>query len=141
LREKAFLFPGLKLIFRDQRSSNSGSEVEFHYPDGTAAYVRHLNRDLVALHAPIQINRTVALERDRKPLGYSADIDFALQYADTQSTITVSYVNALETEEGGSHVDGLIHGLDRAINHFGPRLGIFKGHGYFAQIDLTSGLA
>lgn len=141
LREIAFLFTGLKLELTD-RHSGKQKTVEFLYPNGLADYARHLNCDYQSLHEPITIKEIIELERNYKPTGKTAEIAVGMQYADTSQPAIISFVNMLDIEQGGTHIAGLLWGLDRAINDYAFKNGLVENQVYnFAESDLISGLS
>ncbi len=142
LRELAFLLPGVTIRFEDKRSSTDGVATEFYYPDGAAAYVRHLNRDYHTLHPPITVKETVPLKRDYQPLDFSADIEIAFQYADTQQPVLLGFVNTFDIERGGTHIRGLVEGLERAIDDYASQKRLVKSYWEsFDEQDFICGLA
>jgi len=106
LRELSFLNKGLKIHIRDERINK---EHVFQYTGGIVSFVQHLNMNKVALHPkPIYF----AGERD------GVRMEVALQYSDSYSETIFTYVNNINTREGGTHLVGLKSALTRTINSY-----------------------
>ncbi|OQX12063.1 MAG: DNA topoisomerase (ATP-hydrolyzing) subunit B [Desulfobulbaceae bacterium A2] len=106
LRELAFLNDGVHISLKDERS---GEEDEFHYEGGVLAYVEYLNRKRTLVNSePISIRG----EKDQ------VQVDIALQFFDGYNERLFSYVNNINTREGGSHVAGFRAALTKCINRY-----------------------
>ncbi|MDH4319512.1 MAG: DNA gyrase subunit B, partial [Desulfobulbaceae bacterium] len=105
LRELAFLNKGVKIKLRDERS---GEQDEFVYEGGIASYVEYLNRNRTAVSAPIYM----AGEKDQ------VQVEICFQYFDGYSERLFSFVNNINTKEGGSHVAGFRAALTKCINRY-----------------------
>ena len=106
LRELAFLNKDLRIYLKDERS---GAEDKFHASGGIVSYVEYLNRNRTALiPEPILISA----ERDQ------VQVDIAFQYFDGYSERLFSFVNNINTREGGSHVAGFRSALTKCINKY-----------------------
>ena len=119
LRELAFLNKGVKIILRDEREVKDGAALEevYLYEGGIAEYVKYLRGSREALH-----DKVVYFEASRP----EAEIELALQYDDGFSENTHTFVNNINTHEGGSHLTGLKAALTRTINDYARKNGIFK---------------
>jgi DNA gyrase subunit B len=117
LRELAYLVPGLTLALEDKRAGANRPSLEFMSKAGVIDFVRYLNRGYKVLHEPIAIRETVELELDGKPLGISGTFDIAFQYADTPPSMILSFMNGVEVECEGPHIDGLKNTLWSNIKH------------------------
>ncbi len=116
LRELAFLNAGLKIILIDARGKEEVSE-EFYNKGGLEAFVKYLNENKnVMFPRPIYFHK----ERD------SVDVELALQYTDGYSENIFSYVNNINTIEGGSHLVGFKTALTRTINNYATKNNLFK---------------
>lgn len=108
LRELAFLNPGIIIVFRDERLENP-KEVVFKFEGGIKHYVSYLNEGKKIIpEEPIFIN---VEEND-------VIIDLAMQYNDSYSENIFSYVNDINTREGGTHLDGFKIALTVVLNKF-----------------------
>ena len=108
LRELAFLNPGITIIFRDERLENP-KEIVFKFEGGIKHYVSYLNEGKKIIpEEPIYINGE---END-------VIIEIAMQYNDSYSENIFSYVNDINTREGGTHLDGFKIALTVVLNKF-----------------------
>jgi DNA gyrase subunit B len=107
LRELAFLNKGLKISLRDERGEKV-REATFRYEGGIVEFVEHLNSARQTLHPPVLIS------------GRSEDmeLEIAMQWNDSYSETIYSFVNSINTVEGGTHVVGFKSALTRTINHY-----------------------
>ena len=106
LRELAFLNKGLKISLEDERKDK---EAEFYYSGGIISFVEHLNRNKNALHKKVIY---FSGEKD----GVSCEI--ALQYNDAYSESIFTFVNNINTIEGGTHLSGFKSALTRTVNQY-----------------------
>ncbi|MEN0066050.1 MAG: DNA topoisomerase (ATP-hydrolyzing) subunit B [Myxococcota bacterium] len=114
LRELAFLNPGLRIRLMDQRDER---EDDFLYEGGVRSFVEFLNEAKTAMNEdPIWIQG----ERDE------IQVDCALQWTTSYSETQFSFVNNINTVDGGTHVSGLKAALTRTINTYGQDEGLFK---------------
>jgi DNA gyrase subunit B len=130
LRELAFLNRGVRLSLVDERrveeETGEARREEYHYEGGIETFVEYLRGTRKPLHPqPIYI----AAEREE------AEIEIALQYDDGYNENTFTFVNNINTHEGGTHLTGFKSALTRTINDYARRSGWFKKGG----IDGLSG--
>jgi len=106
LRELAFLNRNVKIILKDERT---GAEDEFHYKGGIESYVEYLNR-----------KRNVINQRPILMVGEKdqVQVEVAFQYFDGYSERLFSFVNNINTKEGGTHVAGFRAALTKCINRY-----------------------
>ncbi|QGJ70906.1 DNA gyrase subunit B [Planctomycetales bacterium 10988] len=114
LQELAFLNRGVKIALRDERSDK---KENFYYERGIVEFVEYLNRASDPVHKDV--------------LYYSAEhegvqIEIALQYTSEFTENVHSYVNNINTIEGGTHVSGFRSALTRTMNSYGKRNNAFK---------------
>ncbi|ULQ58619.1 DNA topoisomerase (ATP-hydrolyzing) subunit B [Brucepastera parasyntrophica] len=108
LRELAFLNSGLTIILRDERLTTPKESV-FKFDGGIREFVSYLNENKNVMHKePIYISG----ERD------DVIVEIALQYNDSFSEIMFSFVNDINTREGGTHLVGFKSALTRVLNEF-----------------------
>lgn len=108
LRELAFLNKGLKITIRDERLSTPKSH-EFKFDGGVKSFVEYLNENKNVLHKePIFIEG----ERD------DVQVEVAIQYNDGFNEIMYSFVNDINTREGGTHLVGFKSALTRTLNEY-----------------------
>jgi len=108
LRELAFLNKGIRITITDERDNK---KEEFCYKGGIYEFVLMLLKGKKAIHKPIYFEKI----RD------DVSIDICLCYSDDYVTNILSYVNTINTEEGGTHLIGFKSALTRAINDYGKR--------------------
>ena len=114
LRELAFLNKGIRIQFLDERT---GKKHDFQYEGGIVSFVKYLNENKTVLH-PTPISH--ARERDK------VIVEFALQYNDGYVENVFSFVNNINTVEGGTHLIGFRAALTRTINNYAEREGMLK---------------
>jgi DNA gyrase subunit B len=113
LRELAFLNKGLKITIRDERLSTPKVH-EFKFEGGVKSFVEYLNENKTVLYKePIFIEGV----RD-DGLGGSVEIECAIQYNDGFNEIMYSFVNDINTREGGTHLVGFKSALTRTLNEY-----------------------
>jgi DNA gyrase subunit B len=127
IRERAYLIPGLKFHFFDERTEK---EVHFYFEGGIRSLVNYLNRQKKVLHPPIYIKG--------EPNGVAVEV--ALQYNDGYSENIQSFVNVINTKDGGTHLTGFKIALTRAINDYAKRIGAIKNGDGFTGDDVKEGL-
>ncbi len=120
LRELAFLNSGLKIKLVDLRNGEEATEEDFFYKGGLAAFVKYLDESRTSLLAkPVHFIK----ERDGVP------VELAFQYNDSYQENLHSYVNNINTIEGGTHVVGFKTALTRTLNNYATKAGLFKKQG------------
>jgi len=129
LRELAFLNKGLKIVLTDER--NGGQEEEYRYEGGIAEYVEFLRGSRAPLHDMVCYFETSRPE---------AEIELALQYDEGFTENTHTFVNNINTHEGGMHLTGLKSALTRTINEYARRNNIFKKDESLSGDDVREGL-
>ncbi|MDD3094808.1 MAG: DNA topoisomerase (ATP-hydrolyzing) subunit B [Candidatus Neomarinimicrobiota bacterium] len=114
LRELAFLNKDVQISLRDERD---GREDSFHYKGGIREFVEYLNEARAPLHP-----KPVYMEGERSDVS----VEFAFQYNDTYNENFFSYVNCINTIEGGTHLTGARTALTRALNNYAQKNNMFK---------------
>ncbi|MEI6849869.1 MAG: DNA topoisomerase (ATP-hydrolyzing) subunit B [archaeon] len=105
-REIAFLNKGVKIILRDE--ANDKKET-FHYEGGLIEFVKWVNKSKEAVHAkPVYF-----MKEDNKIV-----VECAVQYNSSYQETVLSFVNTINTVEGGTHEAGFKTALTRAINDY-----------------------
>jgi DNA gyrase subunit B len=132
LRELAFLNSGLKLSLTDERVEPAKTH-EFHYEGGLIQFVEHINKSKTRLH-----DKVIYFTQDKNHLG----LEVALQWNDSYTETVTSYVNNINTIEGGTHVSGVRTALTRVVNKYLESSGIGKNYkdGLTGE-DIREGLA
>lgn len=116
IQELAFLNPGLKITLRDERDDVT---EEFMYEGGIRSFVEHLNQARTALHPDVVF---VSGERD------DVIAEVALQWTSSYSSTILSFVNNINTIDGGTHVSGFKAALTRTINSYANEKGLLKAN-------------
>ncbi len=130
LRELAFLNKGLKIILLDERPDEPVRD-EYRYEGGLAEYVEFLRGTRKPLH-----EKSIYFEAE-KP---EAEIELAMQYDEGFSENTHTFVNNINTHEGGTHLTGFKAALTRTINDYARRNNIFKKDESLSGDDVREGL-
>ena len=127
-RNQAFLNRQVTIDFEDRRS---GRKERFHYDGGVSEFVKYLNTSKTPLHPePIYI----AGQRN------GVDIEMALQYTDGYNELVSSFVNTINTPEGGTHVAGFRTALTKTINDYAKANNLVKANRTFQGEDTREGL-
>ncbi|MCI0434137.1 MAG: DNA topoisomerase (ATP-hydrolyzing) subunit B [Gemmatimonadetes bacterium] len=116
LRELAFLNRGLRITVTDERDGADRTE-QFEYRGGIAEFVEFLRGTRRPLHP-----KPIFIEASRE----EADIEIALQYDDGYNENTFTFVNNINTHEGGTHLTGFKAALTRTLNDYGRRNNFLK---------------
>ncbi len=116
LRELAFLNKGLTIILTDERFEKSET---YYYEGGIKSFVEYLNKSKEVLQ-PQPIYFTGAKD--------DTIVEIALQYNTSYTENIYSFVNNINTEEGGTHLSGLKIALTRATNDFARKTNILKSN-------------
>ena len=108
LREMAFLTKGLKIILRDTREEEP-REKTFHYEGGIREFVSYLNRSKTALYDDI-----LYFEGEKN----NVFVEVALQHNDSYMESVYSFVNNINTPEGGTHLVGFRNAVTKTFNDY-----------------------
>ena len=117
IRELAFLNRGLRITLRDDRDEEDTTGDTFLYEGGISEYVRFINQNKTPIHDDI-----IHLE------GQDSGVFFevALQYNDGYSDNIYSFVNNINTHDGGTHEEGVRRALTRVINNYARKANLLK---------------
>ena len=116
LRETAFLTKNLKIILRDVREEEPKEEI-FHYEGGIKEFVSYLNEGKTALYDDIlYCEGTVN----------NVYVEVALQHNDGYNENTISFVNNINTPEGGTQVEGFKRALTKTFNSYARTKKVLK---------------
>jgi DNA gyrase subunit B len=116
LRELSFLNKGITIVLRDEREGQQKEET-FLARGGLREFVAFLNTTRKPLHGDV-----IYIETDRDDIA----IELALQYNDSYNENVFSFVNNINTHEGGTHLTGLKTALTRVINGYAEKGGFLK---------------
>jgi DNA gyrase subunit B len=124
LRELAFLNKGVRVRLTDERKTDEASKEarteEYHYEGGLKSFVEHLRKDRKPLHP-----EPISIEAEREEV----DIELAMQYDEGYTENTFTFVNNINTHEGGTHLTGFKAALTRTINDYARKANLFKKGG------------
>jgi len=116
-RELAFLNQGLKLTLRDDRDNEDTTGETFYYEGGISEYVRYINQNKKPIHDHI-----IHLNGEEDGIMF----EVALQYTSDENTRIYSFVNNINTHDGGTHEEGVRRALTRVINNYARKNNILK---------------
>ena len=116
-RELAFLNKGLALTLRDDRDEEDTTGEHFLYEGGISEYVKFINQGKTAVH-----EKVIHLEGEDSGVQF----EVALQYNTTYNANIYSFVNNINTHDGGTHEEGVRRALTRLINNYGRKSGLLK---------------
>ena len=117
IRELAFLNKGLSLTLRDDRDDEDTTGDSFHYEGGISEYVRFLNQNKTPIHEDI-----IHLQGEEDGVFF----EVAMQYNDGYTDNIYSFVNNINTHDGGTHEEGVRRALTRVINNYARKNNILK---------------
>jgi DNA gyrase subunit B len=131
LRELAFLNRGVRVTLKDERPDQE-RKSKYQYEGGIKEFVKYLRGNKKALHSEI-----VYLESKRS----ECEIELALQYNDGYKEDTFTFVNNINTHEGGTHLTGFKAALTRTLNDYARRAKMLKKAGFtLTGEDVREGL-
>jgi DNA gyrase subunit B len=129
LQELAFLNSGVRIHFKDART---GEKDEFYYERGIIEYVDHINRSSDPIHKEV-----IYMTGETDNVVY----EIALQYTTDISESVFSYVNNINTHEGGTHVSGFRSALTRTLNNYAKKNNLFPKNINVSGEDFREGLS
>ena len=131
LRQLAFLNKGVRITLRDERKEPPQDET-FFAKGGLIQFVEWLNRNKKPVH-PKVVSFSASLN--------DVDVDLALQYEDGYNENTFTFVNNINTHEGGTHLTGFRAALTRTINDYAKKGGHLKKEDFgLSGEDIREGL-
>ena len=114
-REMAFLNKGLKITLEDKREED-GEKTEYHYEGGISSFVTYLNASKDPVHKDV-----IYLESKG-----AVEVEVALQYTTAYSENIHTFVNNINTIEGGTHLEGFKRGVTKAFNDYARKFKFLK---------------
>lgn len=114
LREKAFLNKGVKIIFNDERFEKHNV---FHYEGGLREFVEYINTNKKAIHSTVLYG-----EKSRD----DTELELAIQYTDQFTESIYTFVNNINTPEGGTHLTGFRSAVTRVVNDYARSQNLLK---------------
>jgi len=114
LKDRAYLTSKIYFHFYDERND---SQHHYYFEGGILSLLRELNKNKTTIHAPIYLH---GCDED-------IDVEVAIQYNDTFNENTPSYVNIINTHEGGTHLTGFKIALTKSIKDYAVKKELLKG--------------
>ena len=114
-REIAFLTKGLKINIEDLREEPS-KKAEFHFEGGLKSFVEYLNKNKEKIH-----KEPIYIEKDGE-----VPIEIAIQYTTSYSENILTFVNNINTIEGGTHLEGFKRALTKTFNDYARSHNLIK---------------
>lgn len=115
IRERAYLVENLYFHLVDRREEEE-KEINYYFEGGIKSLVEKINENKKPLHKTIFI----------KKLEGEVEVEVAIQYNDAYAENVESYVNVINTINGGTHLTGFRMAMTRAINDYGKKINAFK---------------
>ena len=109
VRELAFLNKGLRLTLRDDRDDEDTTGETFHYEGGISEYVKYLNRNKTPIQSDI-----IHLQGEDEGVFFEVAMQYTTGYTDN----IYSFVNNINTHDGGTHEEGVRRALTRVLNNY-----------------------
>ncbi len=127
LRELAFLNKGVSITIIDKRT---GKKDEFKYNGGIVSFVEYLNEGKNKLHEPVYLSNEKS----------NIEVEVAFQYTDSYNESIFSFVNNINTHEGGTHLSGFKSALTRSFNNYAEKKNLLKNGAKLSSDDVREGL-
>lgn len=130
LRELAYLNKGLTIEIADERVEPARREV-FCYEGGIVSFVESLNRNKETIFENVVYFDAQYVD---------SEIEVAMQYNDSYTDTILAFANNINTEEGGTHLEGFKAAITKVINDYGKKAGILKESDKLTGEDVREGL-
>lgn len=115
-REMAFLNKGLKISITDERDKENIKKSEFHFEGGLISFVEFLNKSKEKIH-----ENPIYIEKDGE-----VPVEIAIQYTTAYTENIYTFVNNINTIEGGTHLEGFKRGITKVFNDYARGHNILK---------------
>ncbi|MDD4002609.1 MAG: DNA topoisomerase (ATP-hydrolyzing) subunit B [Clostridia bacterium] len=130
LRELAYLNKGIEIVLKDSRKGMEKENV-FCYEGGIKHFVEDLNKNKETLFAePYYFEQTYG----------DTIIEIAIEYNDSYNEIIYTFANNINTEEGGTHLEGFKNSLTKLINDYGKQLNLLRENEKLSGEDVREGI-
>ena len=116
LRELAYLNTGLEIVLKDERTEE-GETDRFNFKGGLSDFVKYLDAQNNPLH-----NKIITVNK----LKGDVPVDVAMRYGTTYNDTILTFVNNINTIEGGTHLSGFRSALTRAMNNYAIKNNLIK---------------
>ena len=130
LQETAFLTKGIKITLRDLRQEDI-KEKTFHYEGGIKEFVEHINKNKVPVYEDVFYCEGI---KD------NIFVEVAFQHNDGYLENSYSYVNNINTVDGGTHIAGFRSAITKTVNDYGKKFGLLKENEKVTGDDIREGL-
>lgn len=130
LRELAYLNRGLTIQLIDRREEPARDET-FHYEGGIVQFVESLNKNKETVFPEV-----IYFDESYE----NGEVEIAMQYNDSYSETIFAFANNINTEEGGTHLEGFRNSLTKIINDYGKNNNILKSDEKLSGDDVREGL-
>ena len=130
LRELAYLNKGLTIEIADERVQPERREV-FCYEGGIVSFVESLNKNKETIFDKVIYFDAAYVD---------SEIEVAMQYNDSYTDTILAFANNINTEEGGTHLEGFKAAISKVINDYGKKSGILKEADKLSGEDVREGL-
>ncbi|MCB0724088.1 MAG: DNA topoisomerase (ATP-hydrolyzing) subunit B [Ignavibacteriae bacterium] len=128
MRELAYLNKGITIIFKDERD---GKEEKFNFKGGLIDFVKYLDEGEKSISG-----KPIYVEGERE----SIQVEIAFQYNLSFNDNMISFVNNINTHEGGTHLEGFKAALTRTLNNYGTKNNIIKKDLQLTGDDFREGI-
>ena len=130
LQETAFLTKGIKIILKDLRKEEIKEKI-FHYEGGIKEFVGYINKNKIPVYEEI-----FYCEGSKDNIF----VEVAFQHNDGYIENNYSYVNNINTIDGGTHVAGFRSAITKTVNDYGKKFGLLKENEKITGDDIREGL-
>ena len=136
LKEMAYLNKGLRIILSDERQKDKPKTDDLHFEGGIRDFLSEIADDERVLDDIIYMDDSVELDNKKR-----VEVEIAMTYTISQREMVYSFVNNINTHEGGTHVSGYRTALTRVLNEISKQMGLVKDKdGSFQGSDVREGL-
>lgn len=131
MRELAFLNPQITIDLRDERDEEEIIKDTFHFEGGVKDFVKYLDEERMSL-----MDEPVYIEGEMEMV----PVELAIQYNSAYSENVHSYVNNINTREGGTHISGFRRALTRTLKSYAEKNNLLKGSVNISGEDFREGM-
>lgn len=131
MRELAFLNPQITIDLRDERDEEEIIKDTFHFEGGVKDFVKYLDEERMSL-----MDEPVYIEGEMEMV----PVELAIQYNSAYSENVHSYVNNINTREGGTHISGFRRALTRSLKSYAEKNNLLKGSVNISGEDFREGM-
>ncbi len=133
LKDRAYLMAGIYFTLSDHTTD---LEKHFYFENGIKSLVQHLNIGKEVLHDVFYASDNWQDEQSKMQIG----VELALQYNDSYRETVDSFVNVINTPDGGTHVNGFTMALGRVLRDYAEKNELIKKNENFVSSDIREGL-